>query len=59
VVGRDSRIGSGVVIDRSVLLDGCVVEDNARVIKSILSAGVTVEGEANLDGAVVGEGERV
>jgi ADP-glucose pyrophosphorylase len=42
-----------------VLLDGCVVEDNATVVKSILSAGVTVEGEAELKGAVVGEGERV
>ncbi len=59
VVGRECRVGSGAVIDRSVLLDGCVVEDNATVVKSILSAGVTVEGEAELKGAVVGEGERV
>jgi mannose-1-phosphate guanylyltransferase len=59
VVGRDSRIGAGAVIDRSVLLDGCVVENNATVVKSILSAGVTVEGDADLEGAVVGEGERV
>jgi mannose-1-phosphate guanylyltransferase len=59
VIGRDSRIGAGALIDRSVLLDGCVVEDNATVVKSILSAGVTVEGDADLQGAVVGEGERV
>jgi ADP-glucose pyrophosphorylase len=45
------------VIERSVLLEGCVVEDNATVTESILSAGVTVEGEVS--GAVVGEGERV
>jgi mannose-1-phosphate guanylyltransferase len=59
VVGRDCRIGSGAVIERSVLLDGCVVEDGALVSNSILSSGVTVEGEAVVDGAVIGEGERV
>jgi mannose-1-phosphate guanylyltransferase len=59
VVGRDCRIGSGAVVERSVLLDGCVVEDGAFVSNSILSGGVTVEGGAVLDGAVIGEGERV
>lgn len=57
VLGANSTVGAGAVIERSVLLDGCVVEANARVTDSILSAGVTVEGEVN--GAVVGEGERV
>jgi mannose-1-phosphate guanylyltransferase len=57
VVGSNSKIGAGAVIERSVLLEGCTVEDNATVVESILSAGVTVEGELN--GAVVGEGERV
>ena len=57
VVGANCTIGSGAVIERSVLLDGCTVRDNAIVVESILSAGVTVEGELN--GAVVGEGERV
>jgi mannose-1-phosphate guanylyltransferase len=57
VIGPNCTIGSGAVIERSVLLEGCVVEENATVMESILSAGVTVEGE--LTGAVVGEGERV
>jgi mannose-1-phosphate guanylyltransferase len=57
VLGGNSTVGAGAVIERSVLLDGCVVEVNATVTDSILSAGVTVEGEVN--GAVVGEGERV
>jgi mannose-1-phosphate guanylyltransferase len=57
VIGPGSTIGAGAVIERSILLGGCVVEDNATVTNSILSAGVTVEGELN--GAVVGEGERV
>jgi mannose-1-phosphate guanylyltransferase len=59
VVGSNSRIGAGAVIERSVLLDGCVVEGEALISNSILSAGVTVEGGATLNGEVVGEGERV
>jgi mannose-1-phosphate guanylyltransferase len=58
VIGRNCRIGSGTVIERSVLLDGCAVE-GGTVTNSILSAGVTVEDGAQLDGAVIGEGERV
>jgi len=57
VVGPNSTIGSGAMVERSVLFESCVVQENATVIDSILSAGVTVEGELN--GAVVGEGERV
>lgn len=59
VVGPNARIGSGAVIERSVLLEGCVVEDDAVVSNSILSAGVTVEDGAQIEGAVIGEGERV
>lgn len=58
VIGRNCRIGSGAVVERSVLLDGCAIE-GGTVINSILSAGVTVEGGARLDGAVIGEGELV
>ena len=54
-----SRIGSDALIERSVLLEGCVVEDGARVVSSILSGGVTVEPGAELEGAVIGEDERV
>jgi mannose-1-phosphate guanylyltransferase len=57
VVGANSTVGPGALVERSVLLEGCVVADNATVTESILSAGVTVEGEVK--GAVVGEGERV
>jgi mannose-1-phosphate guanylyltransferase len=59
VIGRGSRIGDGAVIDRSVLLDRCVVGEGAVVSNSILSAGVTVEAGTELDGAVIGEGETV
>src|SRR5919198_847787 len=46
-------------IERSVLLDGCAVEEGAVVSNSILSGGVTVERGAELNGAVIGEGEKV
>jgi mannose-1-phosphate guanylyltransferase len=59
VLGRDGRIGPGAVIERSVLLDGCAVEEGAVVSNSVLSGGVTVERGAELDGAVIGEGESV
>jgi mannose-1-phosphate guanylyltransferase len=59
VIGRGSRIGDGAVVERSVLLDGCVVEDDAQVSNSILSAGVRVEAGARVDDAVIGQDELV
>jgi NDP-sugar pyrophosphorylase family protein len=59
VVGSNCRIGADAVIERSVLLDGCVVERGAVVTNSILSGGVKVEEGAELIGAVIGEGELV
>jgi mannose-1-phosphate guanylyltransferase len=59
VIGGGSRVGDGAVIERSVLLDRCVVGDGAMVSNTILSAGVTVETGTELDGAVIGEGETV
>jgi mannose-1-phosphate guanylyltransferase len=59
VIGSESRIGDGAVIERSVLLDGCNVEEGATVRNSILSAGVTVGSRTELDGEVIGEGDVV
>ncbi len=59
VIGSGSRVGDGAVIERSVLLDRCLVGEGAVVSNSILSAGVTVEAGTELDGAVIGEGETV
>ena len=59
VIGRNCRICPGATVERSVLLDGCVVEDDAVVVNSILGSGVSVGIGAELDGAVIGEGERV
>jgi mannose-1-phosphate guanylyltransferase len=59
VIGPESRVGDGAVVERSVLLERCVVEEDASVSNSILSAGVTVEAGTELDGAVIGEGELV
>jgi mannose-1-phosphate guanylyltransferase len=59
VIGDNSRIGSRAVVERSVLLDSCVLGDEAKVANSILSAGVTVQAGVELDGTVIGEGEKV
>jgi mannose-1-phosphate guanylyltransferase len=59
VIGRNCRIRPGAVLERSVLLDGCLVEDDAVVLDSILGSGVSLGVGAELDGAVIGEGGRV
>jgi mannose-1-phosphate guanylyltransferase len=59
VLGRGNRVEGDAVIERSVLLDGCVVEEGAVVSNCILSAGVRVEAGMELEGAVIGEGEQV
>jgi mannose-1-phosphate guanylyltransferase len=59
VIGRNCRIRPGARVERSVLLDDCLVEDDAVVVDSILGSGVSVGVGAELDAAVVGEGERI
>jgi mannose-1-phosphate guanylyltransferase len=59
VLGRNCRIRPGAVVERSVLLGDCVVEDDAVIVDSILGSRATVGVGAELDGAVIGEGERV
>jgi mannose-1-phosphate guanylyltransferase len=58
-IGRNCRIRSGATVERSVLLDDCLVEDDAVVVNSILGSGVWVGVGAELDAAVLGEGERI
>ncbi|MDX6602476.1 MAG: mannose-phosphate guanylyltransferase [Solirubrobacterales bacterium] len=59
VLGAGSRLEVGAEVRESVLLDGCVVGEGARVTGSILSAGVEVQAGATLDGVVLGADERV
>jgi mannose-1-phosphate guanylyltransferase len=59
VIGDGSRIGDGALIERSVLLDGCAIEENAALRNSILSSRVTVGRGTELEGAVIGEGDVV
>lgn len=59
VIGSGSRVGDGAVIERSVLLDRCTVEEGAGVRSSILGAGVTVGSGTDVDGEVIGEGDHV
>jgi mannose-1-phosphate guanylyltransferase len=59
VIGSNSRVDDGAMIERSVLLDDCVVEHEAIVSNSILAGGVTVEAGARLEGDVIGQDEAV
>src|SRR5262249_7313265 len=59
VLGRNCRIRPGAIVERSVLLDDCLVEDDAVVVNSILGSGVKLGVGAELDGAVIREAERV
>jgi mannose-1-phosphate guanylyltransferase len=54
VLGSGSRVEAGAEVRDSVLLDRCVVEDGAKVVGSILSAGVEVSSDASLNRAVIG-----
>jgi mannose-1-phosphate guanylyltransferase len=59
VLGRNCRIRPGAILERSVLLDDCLVEDDAVVANSILGSGVSVAAGAELDAAAIGDGESV
>jgi mannose-1-phosphate guanylyltransferase len=59
VVGPGCRLAAGSQVRESVLLEGCVVGDGARVSGSILAAGVEVRAGSSLEGAVVGRNEIV
>ena len=59
VLSGGCEVASGAEIRDSVVLDGCVVGEGARVSGSILSAGVEVAAGAVLESAVVGADETV
>ena len=60
VVRSSCRIGAGVSIAASVLLEDCRVEDGAEIRGSILAAGVEVGQGARISpGGVIGEGARI
>ncbi len=59
VVGPGCRVESGAEILGSILLAGCTVGENARVVDSIFSPGAAIPAGAEIEGAVAVEGERV
>jgi mannose-1-phosphate guanylyltransferase len=54
-VGRDVVVGKGARIEGSMLFDGAVVEDEARVVRAVVGAGARVERGAVVSEAVVGD----
>jgi mannose-1-phosphate guanylyltransferase len=59
VVSAGCRLAAGAEVADSVLLDGCIVGENAGVRGSILAPGASVEPGAQLVDAVIGRDERV
>ena len=55
IVGRGVKIGKGARVDGSMLFDGAVVEDNARVVNSVVGYGARVEASAVMFDTVVGD----
>jgi mannose-1-phosphate guanylyltransferase len=59
VLAPGCRLEPSAEVSDSVLLDGCVVGEGARVRESILAPGVQVEPDAELVNTVIGRDERV
>jgi mannose-1-phosphate guanylyltransferase len=60
VIGRGTEIGQGATVTDSVVLRGSFVGPRARVVGSILAAGVEVGQDATIGaGCVIGEGARI
>jgi mannose-1-phosphate guanylyltransferase len=59
VVGPGCRVAAGAELRQSVLLDGCTVGENARIVDSIVAPAAEVAAGAIVEGAVAAEGERI
>ena len=59
VIGEAARVGAGAVVDDAVLLAGAVVDQGARVVRSIVGPGGRVGRGATLVDSVLGEGAEV
>ena len=59
VIGQGARVGARAEVDGSVLLTGAVVEEDARVVRSIVGPRGNVGPGATLVDSVLGEGARV
>ena len=58
-VGPGTRVGSAAQVDDSVLLAGTLVEEGARVVRSILGPGARVGSRAIVQDCVLGAGAEV
>ena len=54
-VGRNVTIGKGARVEASMLFDGAVVEDEARVVRAVVGAGARIEEGAVVYDSVVGD----
>ncbi len=56
-VSQDVRIGANARVENSILWDGAVVGEGARLTHTIVGAGYNVAADANLDDSVVANEE--
>jgi mannose-1-phosphate guanylyltransferase len=54
-VGRNVTIGKGARIEGSMLFDGAVVGDNARVLHAVVGAGARIDESALVSETVIGD----
>ncbi len=59
LVGRDSVVEAGAVLEHSVLGAGSIVRARAVVRDSVVMPGVVLEDGANVVGAILGKGARI
>ncbi len=55
-VGRSARVGAGAHVETSVLFDGAVIGEDARVERSVVGAGARIGAGAVVRDCVVGDG---
>ena len=58
-IGRNTRVGSGAVVEGSVVFDDAVIAPGARITGSVIGRGATVGENTVLSGVVVGDGATI
>jgi mannose-1-phosphate guanylyltransferase len=58
-LGRDAHVGSGAVVDTSVIFDGGVIGAEARVVRSVVGAGARIGAGSVICDAVIGDGAEI
>ena len=55
-IGRACRIGADAWIERSAIWSGCIVDEGATVVDSIIGYNCRIGPDASIEGALLGDG---